>query len=114
MELEDKILKLIKSRKKGILQNELWKKAEIDRRKCSRILEKLEKEGKIVREEETDKSVRTYRIKSVEIKEKKAKDFKLLMVRELFDPCTGCSIECVPEHCIMLKDWVFGLIDIEL
>jgi Lrp/AsnC family leucine-responsive transcriptional regulator len=50
MEIEETVLKLIKSRKKGILQNELWKKAEIDRRKCSRIVDKLEKEGKIVRE----------------------------------------------------------------
>lgn len=113
MEIEDTILKLIKSRKKGILQNELWKKAEIDRRKCSRIIEKLEKEGKIVREEETDKSVRTYRIRSVEIKEKKAKDFRLLMVDNLFEPCTGCAIECVPEHCIMLRDWVFCLVEME-
>ncbi|MCZ7362070.1 MAG: winged helix-turn-helix transcriptional regulator [Candidatus Methanoperedens sp.] len=48
MEVEEKILKLIRSRKKGILQNELWKKAEIDRRKCSRIIEKFEKEGRIV------------------------------------------------------------------
>lgn len=71
MEIEEQIMKLITSRKKGILQNELWKKAEIDRRKCSRIIEKLEKEGKIIREEETDKSVRTYRIKAVEIKKRR-------------------------------------------
>ena len=113
MEIEDQIMKLISSRKKGILQNELWKKAEIDRRKCSRIIEKLEKEGKIIREEETDKSVRTYRIKSVEIKEKKVKDFRLLMVGEIFEPCTGCAFECVPEHCIMLKAWINCLVDRE-
>ncbi|TRZ86696.1 MAG: transcription factor TFIIIC, partial [Methanosarcinales archaeon] len=74
-----------KSRKKGILQNELWKKAEIDRRKCSRIVDKLEKEGKIVREPESTRGTRTYRITLAEKKEtKKARDFRLLLVKDMF------------------------------
>ena len=109
MEVEEKILKLIRSRKKGILQNELWKKAEIDRRKCSRIIEKFEKEGRIVREEETTKGTRTYRIRLSEKKQEKEKEFKLLLVREMFAPCTGCTIECIPETCPPLSEWVFYL-----
>jgi len=112
MEIEEKVLKLIKSRKKGILQNELWKKAEIDRRKCSRIVDKLEKEGKIVREQESTKGTRTYRIRLAEIKEKeKARDFRLLLVKDMFAPCTGCAIECTPELCIPLSEWVVHLIE---
>ena len=105
----EKILKLIKSRKKGILQNELWKKAEIDRRKCSRIIDKLEKEGKIVREQESNKGLRTYRIRLVEQKEEKSKNFRLLLVGDMFSPCTGCTLECVPEHCVPLSEWVIRL-----
>ncbi|HEY9245634.1 MAG TPA: Lrp/AsnC family transcriptional regulator [Candidatus Methanoperedens sp.] len=108
MELEEKILQLIKSKKNGILQNELWKKAEIDRRKCSRIIDKLEKEKKIIREPETDKGTRTYRIKYVE-KEEITRDYKLLMVGDLFDPCAGCSLECAPEYCLPLSEWIFCL-----
>jgi len=109
MEVEEKVLKLIRSRKKGILQNELWKKAEIDRRKCSRIVEKLEKEGLIVREEETNKGSRTYRIKFAEKKQEKIKNFNLLLVKDIFAPCTGCILECVPETCPPLSEWVFNL-----
>jgi DNA-binding MarR family transcriptional regulator len=114
MEVEEKVFKLIKSRKKGILQNELWKKAEIDRRKCSRIVDKLEKEGKIIREQESTGGTRTYRIRVAEIKEKeKARDFKLLLVRDMFAPCTGCTVECTPEFCVPLSEWVFHLIEEE-
>ena len=110
MEAEEKVLKLIKSRKKGILQNELWKKAEIDRRKCSRIIDKFEKEGIISREQESDKGTRTYRIKYIEKKAEPVKNFRLLLVGDMFSPCTGCTLECVPQHCVPLSEWVFRLI----
>jgi Lrp/AsnC family leucine-responsive transcriptional regulator len=112
MEIEETVLNLIKSRKKGILQNELWKKAEIDRRKCSRIVDKLEKEGTIVREKESTKGTRTYRITLVEKKEKeKSRDFRLLLVKEIFAPCTGCALECAPEQCLPLSEWVLRIIE---
>ncbi len=112
MEIEEKILKLIKSRKKGILQNELWKKAEIDRRKCSRIVDKLEKEGKISREQESTGGTRTYRIRFAEkIEKEKVRDFRLLLVKDIFAPCTGCTLECMPEECIPLSEWIFHLME---
>lgn len=111
MEAEEKVLKLIKSRKKGILQNELWKKAEIDRRKCSRIIDKFEKERLITREPETDKGTRTFRIKFIEKAEPKVKDFSLLLVGDMFSPCTGCNLECVPQHCEPLSQWILRLIE---
>ncbi len=112
MEIEEKILKLIKSRKKGILQNELWKKAEIDRRKCSRIVDKLEKEGKIIREQESTGGTRTYRIRVAEkVEKEKVRDFRLLLVKDMFAPCTGCTLECIPEQCVPLSEWVFHLME---
>lgn len=109
MDIEERILDLIKSSEEGILQKELWKLVEIDRRKCSRIVDKLNKEGKITREPETSKGSRTYRIKFIEHKVKKPRDFKLLLVGDRFSPCAGCSLECVPEHCQPLSEWIFYL-----
>lgn len=105
MDIEEKLLKLIKSKKKGILQNELWKKAKIDSSKCSRIVAKLEKEGKISREP-ADK---TYLIKYIQEKKEKTKNFKLLLIGDMFSPCTGCPLECVPEQCFPLSEWVYRL-----
>ncbi len=110
MEIEEKVLELIKSDKEGILQNELWKKANIDRRKCSRIVDKFVKEGKIMREPESNKGSRTYNIKYIEKKET-PKNFKLLLVRDMFAPCTGCARECAPGQCMDLSEWVFCLTD---
>ncbi|MCZ7393302.1 MAG: MarR family transcriptional regulator [Candidatus Methanoperedens sp.] len=105
MDIEEKLLKLIKSKKKGILQNELWKKAKIDSSKCSRILARLEKEGKISREP----SDRTFIIKYLQEKKEKIKNFKLLLIDDMFSPCTGCALECIPEQCIRLSEWVCRL-----
>jgi len=109
MDIEEKILKLIKSKKNGILQNELWKTAKIDSSKCSRIVAKLEKDGFISREHDTSKASKTYLIRSVEKKEEKVKNYKLLLIEDIFSPCTGCSLECVPEQCIQLSEWVYRL-----
>ena len=109
MEIEEKVLKLIKSSKNGILQNELWKKAKIDSSKCSRVLAALEKEGKISREKESKNGVKTFLIKCTGKKEEKIKNFKLLLIGDMFSPCTGCAVECEPEKCAILAEWVYGL-----
>ncbi len=109
MEIEETILQMIKSSKNGILQNELWKKAEIDRRKCSRILDKLEKEGQIIREQQSNKGSRTYLIKYIEKKKENIKNFRLLLVGDIFTPCTGCALECAPGGCVPLSEWVLCL-----
>ncbi len=109
MDIEDQILKLIRSKKNGILQNELWKTAKIDSSKCSRIVAKLEKEGLITREQDSSKGMKTFLIKPVVKKEEKERDFRLLQTRDMFSPCTGCSLECVPEQCIRLSEWIYCL-----
>lgn len=110
MDIEEKVLNLIKAQENGILQNELWKKAKIDRRKCSRIIDKLEKEVQISRELESNKGSRTYRIKYLDKKEI-IKDFQLLLVGDMFNPCTGCTLECNPERCMLLSEWIYCLTD---
>jgi Lrp/AsnC family transcriptional regulator, leucine-responsive regulatory protein len=106
MDIEEKLLKLIQSKKNGILQNELWKTAKIDSSKCSRIVSKLEKEGLISREQDSSKGSKTFLIKFIEKKVDRVKNYKLLLIEDIFSPCTGCSLECVPEQCIPLSEWV--------
>jgi DNA-binding MarR family transcriptional regulator len=106
MDIEEKILKLIKSKTNGILQNELWKTAKIDSSKCSRIVAKLEKEGLISREQDSSRGSKTFLIKSIEKKQEKVKNYELLLIENIFSPCTGCSLECVPDQCIPLSEWV--------
>lgn len=109
MDIEEKILKLIISKKNGILQNELWKTAKIDSSKCSRIVAKLEKDGLITREQSSAKGSKTFLIKAVVKKKEKAKNFKLLLSEDVFSPCTGCSDECIPESCMRLSEWIHSL-----
>ncbi len=107
--LEDKALGLIKSRPNGILQSELWKDLGIDSRKCSRIIAKLEDEGKIKRTWETVKGTRTYRISYLPQKKeapKKEVDFGLILANEHVAPCIGCTYECEPDYCPDLGNWV--------
>jgi predicted transcriptional regulator len=111
MEVEEQVIELIRSSEDGILQNMLWKEAGIDRRKCSRIVAKLEKEGKIRREPDSEAGPKTYRIKITKINKEEIRDFSILLVGNMFAPCTGCGIECVPERCPDLSEWVFGLLD---
>jgi hypothetical protein len=107
--LEDKALALIKSRTNGILQSELWKDLDIDSRKCSRVIAKLEADGKIKRTWETVKGTRTYRISYLPQKKeapKKEVDFGFIMVRDHVAPCIGCTYECEPDYCPDLGNWI--------
>jgi Lrp/AsnC family leucine-responsive transcriptional regulator len=109
MQIEEKILILIKSKKNGILQNELWKTVKIDSSKCSRIVAKLEKEGQISREQDSSKGSKTFLIKGIEKRQEKVKNYKLLLIEDIFSPCTGCSLECVPGQCVPLSEWIYSL-----
>lgn len=70
--IEDKALEIIKSNEKGVLQSDLWKDLKIDSRKCSRIVSKLEAEGKIKRTWETVSGTRTYRLTYLPQKKRRA------------------------------------------
>ncbi|MEM2924439.1 MAG: MarR family transcriptional regulator [Methanocellales archaeon] len=106
---EEDVLKLIKARKNGILQNELWKKLKIDSRACSRLVTALESKGLIKREWETAHGVRTYRIVAVKQQEKEKlgkTNYHLLIAGDIIAPCAGCRAECDPERCQDLVEWV--------
>jgi DNA-binding MarR family transcriptional regulator len=107
--LEDKALALIKSRHGGILQSDLWKDLGIDSRKCSRVIAKLEADGKIKRTWETVKGTRTYRISYLPQKKeapRKEVDFSLIMAGGEVAPCIGCTYECEPDYCPDLGNWI--------
>jgi hypothetical protein len=107
--LEDRALELIKSKPKGILQSELWKDLEIDSRKCSRVVAKLEAEGKVKRTWETVSGTRTYRLGFVQQKKeapKKEYRFDLILAEDEVAPCVGCTFECEPDYCPDLGLWI--------
>jgi DNA-binding Lrp family transcriptional regulator len=107
--IEEKALALIKSKPRGILQSELWKDLEIDSRKCSRVVAKLEAEGKVKRTWETVSGTRTYRLSYVETKieaPKKEYRFDLIMAEDVVAPCVGCTYECEPDYCPDLGEWI--------
>ncbi len=107
--LEDKALELIKSRPNGVLQSELWKDLSIDSRKCSRVIARLEEEGKIKRTWETVKGTRTYRISYLPQKQEEPKkeiNFELILAENDVAPCIGCTYECEPDYCPDLGNWI--------
>jgi len=107
--LEEKALALIKTRPNGVLQSDLWKDLDIDSRKCSRVIAKLEADGKIKRTWETVKGTRTYRISYMPQKKeapKKEVDFSMIMAAGKVAPCIGCTYECEPDYCPDLGNWI--------
>ena len=107
--VEDRALELIKAAPKGVLQSDLWKDLDIDSRKCSRVVAKLEAEGKIKRTWETISGTRTYRLSYVPPKKeapKKEYNFDLILAGEEVAPCVGCTYECEPDYCPDLGNWI--------
>ncbi len=98
--LEEKVLGFIRSRRKGALQSDIWKKFGIDSRKCSRIIANLEQKGLVYKKSEVANGRRTYRILS---------RYGLLMANDVIAPCSGCTEECIPEYCVPLSRWLSKL-----
>ena len=105
----EEALCLIQSRPDGVLQSELWKLLELDSRKCSRIVKKLEEDGLIERVEVRENGVKTYLLKA---KKCPAKPFLLMAGDELI-PCIACENECIVEECHPLMDWMYQLAIVE-
>lgn len=107
--VEDRALEIIKAKPNGILQSDLWKDLDIDSRKCSRVVAKLEADGKIKRTWETVSGTRTYRLSYVPPKKeapKKEYKFDLIMADQEVAPCVGCTYECEPDYCPDLGNWI--------
>ncbi len=105
----EEALEYIKSCEDGVLQSDLWKCLDIDSRKCSRIVSKLLKDDLITREPESADGVRTYRLRYARVLSSSGR-FRHLLVGEIFEPCSGCINECVPEHCSELSEWIFAIV----
>jgi len=108
-DIEEKIYNLIRSSATGVYQSEIWKTMNIDSRKCSRILKKLLDLEKILREEAVVGGTKTYLLKKMT--EGAKKNYDVLMVRDMFSPCTGCMGECRPEYCPALTFWIMNISD---
>lgn len=107
--VEDKALELIKASPGGVLQSDLWKDLKIDSRKCSRVVARLEADGKVKRTWETVNGTRTYRLSYLPPKKetpKKEYQFDLIMAEGEVAPCVGCTYECEPDYCPDLGNWI--------
>ncbi|HIH74793.1 MAG TPA: Lrp/AsnC family transcriptional regulator [Methanosarcina sp.] len=106
MDLEEEAYNIIRRHKDGVFQNVIWKELDIDSRKCSRIIKKLLDKDLIIREVGVSNGARTYLLKAKEeVKEK----YDLLLARDLFSACTGCTGDCEPEYCGRLSEWIGNL-----
>ena len=106
MDLEEEAYNIVRRHKDGVFQNVIWKELDIDSRKCSRIIKKLLDKDLIIREVGVSNGARTYLLKAKEeVKEK----YDLLLSREMFSACTGCTCDCEPEYCGRLSEWIGNL-----
>jgi DNA-binding Lrp family transcriptional regulator len=103
--LEDKALKIIRSRKRGVLQKDLHKRLKVSISKCYFIIKELEEKKLITRKRVVVDGNRTYRILAVPKIE-----YSLLLADGMIAPCIGCTVECTPENCESLATWVQNLL----
>ena len=124
-ELDTRAITLIRSKRTGVLQNDLWKELEISSRDCTRLLVRLLDAGLVTRSQDKNGSSRTYRVCAVvqakmagvskgaeadeSVDECLEFDPMLLMAGESIVPCVACSDECNVAECPMLEEWVYDL-----
>jgi len=107
---EEEMIELIKSNREGILQSDVRKTLKVDSKKCSRLVSKLMKKHLIRREPELAKGRNTFRLYPLTFSGPSEKHKKLL-AKGKFSPCTGCTLDCAPETCYMLNEWVCDVIE---
>ncbi|MHC1624685.1 MAG: MarR family transcriptional regulator [Methermicoccaceae archaeon] len=121
MSTEHEVLAILNERGE-VLQSELWKMMGIDSRKCSRVVGRLLEKGIISREYAVVNGTRTYLIRLTnnggenkeavgDTKEEKSHDIdaSILVCNGCLVPCAGCNIECHPEYCDMLTEWIYEI-----
>lgn len=89
----------------GIHQSEFWKQLDVDSRKGSRIIDKLEEHGLVEREETVYEGHNTYYITPV--RDPKDLDFSLLMAGDLLSPFVGD--EEIDAQSDAFSQWVMNL-----
>lgn len=88
-----------------VTQAEVGKLLGIDRRDTSRLIVAMLKEH-IIRRTKTDNTFLLEK-NGNNVCEKK-KDLGVLLSGGKFSPCCGCELECDPEHCQKLTEWLMG------
>lgn len=115
VKLESLALELIRENSGSILQNELWKKLNLDSREGSRLVLRLLKKGLIRREEVMVNGRKTYRLFIVEeTGKRKNLVLKVRLETVMKIPCFTCPIleECghselsSPQTCQLLDSWL--------
>ena len=109
---DNEMLEIINSHREGILQSDIRKLMEIDSKKCSRMVNKLMKEHLIRRDDELADGRKTYRLFPIGFIGPSDRHLKLI-ANGMFSPCTGCNLECYPESCYPLNEWVLAIIEEE-
>lgn len=115
VKLESVALELIRENNGSMLQNELWKKLNLDSREGSRLVLRLLKKGLIRREEVMVNGRKTYRLYIVEdTTRRKTLTLRVKLETAIEIPCFTCPIleECGhsdlsdPHSCQLLDSWL--------
>lgn len=92
------------------LQSDIWKTTNIDRRTCSKLIKILEDEKVIKR---TKAKGKTYMIERINFKnitpDNKTRFSALVSDNGKFSPCTACVIDCNPETCNVINNWILDI-----
>ena len=89
----------------GIHQSDFWKELDVDSRKGSRIIDKLEKRGLVEREEAVYDGHNTYLVTPV--RDPRDLNFSLLMAGDMLSPFVGD--EEIDPQSDAFSQWVMGL-----
>ena len=89
----------------GIHQSEFWKELDVDSRKGSRIIDKLEELGLVEREETVYDGHNTYLVAPV--RDPRDLDFSLLMAGDMLSPFVGD--EEIDPQSDAFSQWVMSL-----
>ena len=102
-DLEERAYDVIQARG-SIYQSELWKELEIDSRKASRIVGKLEDRGIVEREDATHEGHTTYLIKPTQLE----LDYSLLLAGDMLSPFAGAE-DIDPIESDAFTQWILEL-----
>lgn len=90
-----------------ITQVEVTKMLGIDHRYVSQIIGIMVKEN-LIKKTKADRTFLLEKYGSNGHEKKKKKDFKILLINDKFSPCCACEIDCKPEYCQKLDEWIKG------
>lgn len=104
----NKEYEILQKRVLGVLpsvQSEIWKKLNIERRKCSKLMIEME-ELCLIKRTKKEGSFMVEKVNG-EVIEVKSRNFSaLLSTSGKLAPCCGCHEMCNPISCIPMDEWI--------